>query len=253
MWCYFTSGVNRKVKRNFKAHAEFLRLILNSLVGKLMEECPTQNQSTTYDAKKESLTELLDKNVQGHYTSSGSAENQNDRLFNYSRQLCEWLSTTFCTCPLMMLPEKRISPESSQISSNVSPSFPIQSYPNTLNNKRNGTPTSTCNFLWKINLSKKNVALVWSYGEIKPSSSIRLFQRIALMKNSEFWEDMSKSKTANRVTLMIYLWLKRLIFLSFWIKLCKTLDSDGQEIKISTRIKKFHFGVKYAVFMVNEN
>ena len=26
-----------------------------------------------------------------------------------------------------------------------------------------------------------------------------------------------------------------------------------QEIKISTRIKKFHFGVKYAVFIKNEN
>ena len=55
-----------------------------------MEECLAQNQSNTYDAKKEALTELLDKNVQGHYTSSGSAENQNDRLLNYSRQLYEW-------------------------------------------------------------------------------------------------------------------------------------------------------------------
>ena len=28
---------------------------------------------------------------------------------------------------------------------------------------------------------------------------------------------------------------------------------DGQEIKIPTRMKKFHFWVKYAVFIKNEN
>ena len=33
----------------------------------------------------------------------------------------------------------------------------------------------------------------------------------------------------------------------FLLELCKTLDSNGQEIKISTRIKKYHFWVKYAV------
>ena len=37
------------------------------------------------------------------------------------------------------------------------------------------------------------------------------------------------------------------------VELCKTLEMDGQEIKISTRIKKFHFWVKYAVFIKNEN
>ena len=35
----------------------------------------------------------------------------------------------------------------------------------------------------------------------------------------------------------------------FLVELCKTLEKDGQEIKISTRMKKFHFWVKYAVFI----
>ena len=42
-------------------------------------------------------------------------------------------------------------------------------------------------------------------------------------------------------------------FLCFWVELCKTLEKDGQEIKISTREKKFHFWVQYAVFIKNEN
>ena len=33
----------------------------------------------------------------------------------------------------------------------------------------------------------------------------------------------------------------------------KALEGDGQEIRISTRMKKFHFGVKYTVFIKNEN
>ena len=47
--------------------------------------------------------------------------------------------------------------------------------------------------------------------------------------------------------------LKYLIFLCFIVELFKTLEKDGQEIKMSTRMKKFHFGVKYAVFIKNEN
>ena len=37
-------------------------------------------------------------------------------------------------------------------------------------------PTSTYNFLWKINLSEKNVVRpeVWSYGAIEPSSSFEI-------------------------------------------------------------------------------
>ena len=36
-------------------------------------------------------------------------------------------------------------------------------------------------------------------------------------------------------------------FSGFLIELCKTLESDGQEIKISTRIQKFHFWVNFDV------
>ena len=53
-------------------------------------------------------------------------------------------------------------------------------------------------------------------------------------------------KNANRVTFIIYLWLKCLIFPSFWLELCKTLESDGQEIKISTR----HFCCFYRKILI---
>ena len=46
---------------------------------------------------------------------------------------------------------------------------------------------------------------------------------------------------------------KCLIFLCFWVDLFDTLEKDGQEIKITTGMKKFHFWVKYAVFIKNEN
>ena len=46
---------------------------------------------------------------------------------------------------------------------------------------------------------------------------------------------------------------KCLIFPCLWVELCKTLENDGQEIKISTSMKKFHFLVKYAVFIKNVN
>ena len=40
-------------------------------------------------------------------------------------------------------------------------------------------------------------------------------------------------------------------FSVFWVELCKTLGKDGQEIKISTHLKKFHFGVENTVFIKN--
>ena len=42
-------------------------------------------------------------------------------------------------------------------------------------------------------------------------------------------------------------------FSEFLTWFMKTLENDRQEIKISTRMKKFHFWVKYAVFSENEN
>ena len=38
----------------------------------------------------------------------------------------------------------------------------------------------------------------------------------------------------------------------FLIRICKTLEKDGQEIKLLTCMKKFHFWVKYAVFIKND-
>ena len=47
---------------------------------------------------------------------------------------------------------------------------------------------------------------------------------------------------------------KMSFFLCFWVELYKTLENDGQEIKISSRMKKCHFWVKkYAVLIKNEN
>ena len=37
------------------------------------------------------------------------------------------------------------------------------------------------------------------------------------------------------------------------MELCKTLEKDGQEIKISTHMEKFNFWVKNAVLIKNEN
>ena len=56
---------------------------------------------------------------------------------------------------------------------------------------------------------------------------------------------MPQSKHANRVKLSKY--FQNVLFISVLIELCKTIAIDGQEIKISTRMKKFHFWVKYAV------
>ena len=47
--------------------------------------------------------------------------------------------------------------------------------------------------------------------------------------------------------------LKCLISLCFWVELNKALEKDGQEIKISTRMKKFHFWVKNAVLIKTGN
>ena len=51
-------------------------------------------------------------------------------------------------------------------------------------------------------------------GQSNQVQQLKLLQKISLMKNSKSCEDMSKSKHANRVTLIIYLWLNGLIFKS---------------------------------------
>ena len=82
----------------------------------------------------------------------------------------------------------------------------------------------------------------------------KLLQKIALIKICEFCEDMSKSKKKCKSFIINHIpWLKCLIFRCFWVELCKNLENDGKEIKISTHINKLHFWVKYAVFVKNEN
>ena len=71
---------------------------------------------------------------------------------------------------------------------------------------------------------------------------MKLLPKITLMKNSQFCEEISKSKHAIRVTLIMYFWLKCLIFLRFW-----------QQIKMLTHMKKFHFWVECADLSENEN
>ena len=43
------------------------------------------------------------------------------------------------------------------------------------------------------------------------------------------------------------------MFLSFLFELYRTLERDGQDIKISIRMKKLLFWGKYAVFIKNEH
>ena len=42
-------------------------------------------------------------------------------------------------------------------------------------------------------------------GKSNQNHQLKLLQKITLMKNSEFCKEMSKSKKANRVTLIIYI------------------------------------------------
>ena len=65
----------------------------------------------------------------------------------------------------------------------------------------------------------KNLVYVWRYGAIKPSSSIEIASEYNASENSEFCEDMSKSKNANRETLIIYPLTKMSYFSEFlsWI------------------------------------
>ena len=71
------------------------------------------------------------------------------------------------------------------------------------------------------------------------------FRRKPLWKIQNFVKTSQSQKNANRVTLIIYIWLKCLIFRVFELNFAN--QRDGQEIKISTRMNKFHFWVKYTV------
>ena len=90
-------------------------------------------------------------------------------------------------------------------------------------------------------------------GQSNQVDPLKLFQKITLMQNCEFCEDMSKSKKIKSCIKSDIPLIKCLIFLCFWVELCKSPENDGPEIKISTRMKKFNFWVKFTVFIKNEN
>ena len=78
---------------------------------------------------------------------------------------------------------------------------------------------------------------MWSYGAIERSWST----------------EIASGDDANAKLWILWRHVKSLTFRCFWVDLCKTLANNGQEMKVSTRMKKFNFWVKYAVFIKNEN
>ena len=86
-------------------------------------------------------------------------------------------------------------------------------------------------------------------GQSNQVHQLKLLQKIILIKNAWFCEYMSKSKNAKSCNVNHIPLTKMSHFQSFWVELCKTLERDGQEIKISTRMKKFHFWVKYTLLI----
>ena len=90
-------------------------------------------------------------------------------------------------------------------------------------------------------------------GQSNQVHQLQLLQKITLMKNCEFCEDMSNKKM-QIVYHLSYTYTKMSFFiLCFCVDWCEILANDRQEIKISIRMTKFHFLVKYAVFIKNEN
>ena len=90
-------------------------------------------------------------------------------------------------------------------------------------------------------------------GQSNQVHHLQLLQKVTLMKNCNFLWRHIKIKKCKSCIINPIPRLKRLIFLCFCDELCKTLEKDWQKITISTRMKKFHFQVKYAVFIKNEN
>ena len=63
-------------------------------------------------------------------------------------------------------------------------------------------------------------------GQSNQVHQLKLLQRITLMKNSEFCEDMSKSKKCKSCSIN-YIPLTKMSYSSeFGLELCKTLESD---------------------------
>ena len=88
---------------------------------------------------------------------------------------------------------------------------------------------------------------------IKPSSLIAIASECNAYEKLWFLWRHVKIKKCKSCIINHKPRLKCLIFLCFWVELCKTLGKDEQEIKISSHMKKFHFWVKNAVFIKNKN
>ena len=94
---------------------------------------------------------------------------------------------------------------------------------------------------------------MWSLRAIEPSSSIAIASECNANEKLWFlWRHVKIQKCRSCIINHIHR-LKCRFFLCFWVELFKTLEKDGQEMKISIRMKKFHYWVKYAVFIKNEN
>ena len=114
--------------------------------------------------------------------------------------------------------------------------------------------TCTCDVLCKNKLKQEECGTsVKLLGNQTKFINWNCYWRKRLWKTLNSVKTCQNNKNALRVTLIIYFWVKCLIFLCFRLELFKNLESDGQEIKISTRMKKFYFYVKYDVFSENES
>ena len=94
---------------------------------------------------------------------------------------------------------------------------------------------------------------MWSYGEIKPSSSIEIASADnAYGKLRILWRHVKITKNVNRVILIIHLWLKCLIMPSFWVELYLLLSigRDGQlHTSIYDKRDDFNFPIKNFPFL----
>ena len=83
---------------------------------------------------------------------------------------------------------------------------------------------------------------------------LKLLLKITLMKNSQFCEDMSKSKKCKSCNINHIPLTKMSHFSEFLVELCKTLERMGKrDQNIDSYEEFFFFFVKYTVFIKNKN
>ena len=95
---------------------------------------------------------------------------------------------------------------------------------------------------------------MWSNRAIESSWSIEIApEDNAIAKLWFLWRHVKIKKKCKSCIINHIPRLKCLIFLCFWVELYKTLEMDGQEIKILTRMKKFQILGKICCFIKNKN